>query len=258
MFRTIGSFLKEAVLGVAEMLGATFTSNQRKAVSSDTGGPLDRAFFPGDAAGRAATLGRVEVPAPADPAAASSAPPAENSANRRTPRPPPAAKPSLRAKSASPRKKVASVPAAANECEAVASLPAGDQPSEASVAPESRSRVALRYQALKAAGLSAKEANDFSRSEKKYALYQRLSSTHLPESAKTQWEALKEFDLKAADEAARRKGEGVPVEDLRVLKKQIAKARSELIARYQPGEASGGNTPSEVETVAKMIGLEHF
>lgn len=282
MFRTIASFVKEAVLGVAEMLGATFTSTQTpkvalpaKVIQSFASGPLAR-----DAGAIAANPAGIDAPAAArtsekapdaetgtpdaslapQPAPGDPSPP-KNGGGVKKPRRAPAAKPSKGVKGA-PRKKAApAVPAPADDHKAGA--PPVEAPFDVKTSGEppgsdSKSRVASRYQALKAEGLTAKEANDFSRSERKYALYWRLSTTRLFEGAKTHWETLKDFDRKAADELARRKTAGVSIEEIMVLKKQIADARAELIAKYQVEDGPGRKNSIEVETVAKLIGLDHF
>jgi hypothetical protein len=281
MFRTIASFVKEAALGVAEMLGATFTSGQTTKASlfAAASKPLETGPLARDAGAIAANAACVEAPAaartsenapevetvtPDAPLAAQGAPgnpsPPINNGVLKKPRPAPAAKSSGRTKAA-PRKKIApAIPAAANDGETRAAPPeaaVGEKTAGEAPAPDSRSRVAARYQALKAEGLTAKEANDFSRSEKKYALYLRLSSTRLFDGAKTHWETLKDFDHKGADELARRKASGVPAEEIAILRKQMAEARAELIAKYQADDGPGRNS-IEVEAVAKIIGLEHF
>jgi hypothetical protein len=276
MFRTIASFVKEAALGVAEMLGETFASTQPKAAAKASKAqktdPPARdagaiAASPAGVEGPAVRISEIAPDVQASTAGAPAAPqappgdpsPPENS-GKTTPRPAPAARSPGRAKAA-PRKKAASAfPAAPQDREAGAAsagAPVGKIPS-GEPAPDLRSRVAARYQALKAQGLSAKEANDFSRSAKKYALYLRLSSTRLSEAGKTHWETLKDFDAKAADELARRKASGVPAEEIVVLKKQIADARSELIGKYQADDGPGRENSIEVETVAKIIGLDCF
>lgn len=287
MFRNIASFVKGAVLGVGELLAGAFTASEKPQIGLHAPGSAEEPFPQGAARtdepeARPGDASHVTAPAPCEdkaPARADGAdcrveiaiaqqpgagpagrpgPPQPARRPLRKARPPAAKKPADAARrganpAAAPRASSTSEGAAAAPFANGAELNAG-----APAAADAKSRVAFRYQLLKADGLTAKEANDFSRSERKFSLYRRLASTPLFEGGKTQWEVLKEFDMKAAQQLAGRKASGAAQEELQNIKEQVAAARAELIAKYQGGDDAISLKPLALDKVAKMIGLEEF
>ncbi len=98
------------------------------------------------------------------------------------------------------------------------------------------SAVTRRYRALKAEGLTPKQASEFSHSQKKYARYKILSTTRPFDGAETYWDKLKDFDHKAEAHLQMLKETAVLKQDVAILKLEIKRARDLLIQKFIDGK----------------------
>ncbi|WP_026607459.1 hypothetical protein [Methylocapsa acidiphila] len=93
-----------------------------------------------------------------------------------------------------------------------------------------------RYRALKAEGLTPKQAREFSHSAKKFAQYKSLSTTRSNGSALTNWGRLEAFDQGVEAYVRRRKQTGALKQDLKIIEAEIERARELLIQKFIDGE----------------------
>lgn len=91
------------------------------------------------------------------------------------------------------------------------------------------SAVTRRYRALKAEGLTAKQASEFSHSSKKYARYRVLAATRAYDGGETYWDRLRDFDQKAEAHLQHLKQGAALKQDVKVFKADIERARDLLI-----------------------------
>lgn len=139
----------------------------------------------------------------------------------------------------------ASPPATAREDESAARLAdratedtaKGRTLSDAPYGPDYPASAATRrYRALKAEGLTPKQAREFSHSAKKFAQYRALSTTRSNGSSETNWDRLEGFDQGAEAHLRRRKQTGALKQDLKIIEAEIERARELLIQKFIDGE----------------------
>lgn len=291
----IGFFLREAVSGVAEAVGEIFISSPSPngappAIKGDDaqGSAKDSAHSACDQGLRSESAPR-EIPAP-NPGAAQAptrdpresaglqkAAPKANGASRRTApatgvktqasakaepsaKGEPSAKPEPSAEEAKrkpTRKKSSqrSSPAASAKLRAANGADLGL--SSETQGAEPLSPAAWRYRALKAEGLCAKDASEFSRSAKKYALYKNLVETRLDGDAKTCWERLKEFDEKCAELLQGLKQSGAMAHEIKSLSARFETAHDALVTQYSEGsKALAQDKSALLREVVEQVGFK--
>lgn len=121
------------------------------------------------------------------------------------------------------------------------------------------SAVTRRYRALKAEGLTPKQASEFSHSAKKYAQYRILSATRPYDGADTYWDTLKDFDQKAALHLQQMKQAAVLKQDILIFKMEIERARDLLIQKFIDGkDALAEDNFALIQKVAEAINARYF
>jgi hypothetical protein len=248
MFGKIGSFFKEAALGFVEIVGGPFTSARPEAAPK---APVAELPLPTITAGEG-DAGGAREPASADVSHA-------DPHIAQTPDPQPSgafAAPEALA----PEEITAS-------CDGEGSPATPDAAAEVAVHKSSAldgaeapgSLVAQRYRTLKAEGLTPKQANEFSRSARKYGQFRTLSTTRPHAGAATYWDKLKDFDQKAADHAQALKSSGASKSEIATFKSQTERARDLLIKTYVNGKAAlADGDAAFVRDIGEGLGFKEF
>ncbi|WP_156964479.1 hypothetical protein [Methylocapsa aurea] len=249
MFGKIGSFLKEAALGFVEIVGGPFTSASPAAALK---APVAEMPPPAIAAGESEAGGARE-PASADVSHT-------DPHSAQTPDPQPSGAFAAPDAALAPEEITAS-------CDGDGSPATQDAAAEVAVHKSSAlngaeapgSLVAQRYRTLKAEGLTPKQANEFSRSARKYGQFRTLSTTRPHAGAATYWDKLKDFDQKAAAHAEALKGSGASKSEIATFKGQTERARDLLIKTYLNGKAAlVDGDAAFVRDIGEGLGFKEF